>query len=382
MFFTIVNDPADEDFGSENERRFLSYLGRAEAVPCPPRAAPPPRPPKPSQQALNLFAWRQQQEQQLERIRAFGHDSLVPPARPPKGEGEDPALPLPLLPTASPPWGGGLLLPLASPPPPRRSPSKPPAPDPPEENWELSPRELLKLVNPSPWPAFLENSHPLLPPPLPHRAVPLSCSSLSSLHSSPSSSSSPLCEEFEPPEAASWPRPQPATPEPGAPELQAKKSELAGKIRRRIEEAEKRKVELAEEAEVNDDTGQELQGALAGAAPVAEVERYRGHVGEVETVTSLLLCLAGRLARTEGEAGEEAAGKRGKLLEQLEEAKGLKRRIDRRGEAIGRRLGEVLGPDRTAEYSGFLRRKERLVVERREVEERLRLARDQLRALL
>ena len=36
-----------------------------------------------------------------------------------------------------------------------RSPSKPPAPDPPEEGgWPLSPRDLLKLVNPSltkPW---------------------------------------------------------------------------------------------------------------------------------------------------------------------------------------------------------------------------------------
>ena len=93
-------------------RRFLSYLGRAEAVACPPNnffndntsdnnttnnndattnhnllnnnnnnKAPPPRPPKPSRQALNLFQWRQQQEQEIERIRTFGHDSLLPPAR-------------------------------------------------------------------------------------------------------------------------------------------------------------------------------------------------------------------------------------------------------------------------------------------------------------
>ena len=38
-------------------------------------------------------------------------------------------------------------------------------------------------------------------------------------------------------------------------------------------------------------------------------------------MTSLLLCLAGRLARMEGEEGEEANTKRTKLLEQLEERK-------------------------------------------------------------
>ena len=99
-------------------------------------------------------------------------------------------------------------------------------------------------------------------------------------------------------------------------------------------------------------------------------------------VTSLLLCLAGRLARMEGEDGEEANTKRTKLLDQLEEAKGLKKRIDRRGEAVGKGLGEKLGEEKRAEYLMFLRTKERLVIERREVEEKLRLSRDQLRALL
>ena len=99
-------------------------------------------------------------------------------------------------------------------------------------------------------------------------------------------------------------------------------------------------------------------------------------------VTSLLLCLAGRLARMEGEEGEEANTKRTKLLNQLEEAKGLKKRIDRRGETVGKGLGEKLGEEKRTEYLMFLRTKERLVIERREVEEKLRLSKDQLRALL
>ena len=46
-------------------------------------------------------------------------------------------------------------------------------------------------------------------------------------------------------------------------------------------------------------------------------------------VTSLLLCLAGRLARMEGEDGEEANTKRTKLLDQLEEANNSKKEEER-----------------------------------------------------
>ena len=149
---------------------------------------------------------------------------------------------------------------------------------------------------------------------------------------------------------------------------------------KRIEDSEKRKLEIAEESGINEEAGQRLAAALAAETP-QEVERFRGHVSEVETVTCLLLCLAARLARTEGDQGQVVEAKRTRLLQQLEEAKGLKVRIDRRGEVVGRGVEEVLGEGRRKEYWAFLRSKERLVVERREVEERLRLARDQLRVI-
>jgi len=161
-----------------------------------------------------------------------------------------------------------------------------------------------------------------------------------------------------------------------------KKSELAGKIRKRIDDSEKRKIEITEESVANDEVGAKLEDALAAFAQDVQLERYRGHVDEVEKVTSLLLCLAGRLARMEGEEGEEATSKRTKLLSQLEEAKVLKKRIDKRGETVGKGLGDKLGEEKRTEYLTFLRTKERLVIEKREVEEKLRLSRDQLRALL
>ena len=66
-----------------------------------------------------------------------------------------------------------------------------------------------------------------------------------------------------------------------------KKSELAGKIRKRIEDSEKRKIEITEESVANDEIGSKLEDALGDFAPEVELEKYRGHVDEVEKVQSL-----------------------------------------------------------------------------------------------
>ena len=65
-----------------------------------------------------------------------------------------------------------------------------------------------------------------------------------------------------------------------------KKTELAGKIRKRIEDSEKRKIEITEESIANDEVGSKLEDALGDFAPEVELERYRGHVDEVEKVQS------------------------------------------------------------------------------------------------
>ena len=65
-----------------------------------------------------------------------------------------------------------------------------------------------------------------------------------------------------------------------------KKSELAGKIRKRIDDSEKRKIEITEESVANDEVGAKLEDALAAFAQDVQLERYRGHVDEVEKVTS------------------------------------------------------------------------------------------------
>ena len=73
-----------------------------------------------------------------------------------------------------------------------------------------------------------------------------------------------------------------------------KKTELAGKIRKRIEDSEKRKIEITDESVANDEVGSKLEDAFGASAPESELERYRSHVDEVEKVQQdklLLVCL-------------------------------------------------------------------------------------------
>jgi len=361
----------------ENDRQFLSN---------PTKPSPPPLPPKPSRQALNLFVWRQKQELELERIRRFGHDSRSPPARPPKGELEDAAS------------STTVIRPLKS-----VNNSKTPLLSPlNEKDVSLSHREMQRMMMTPPhipptWNilphTYLETSQPLLPLRA-CRSFQISPSISSSHMSSPSIFST--CDEEE---EIDPPLPKPVIhnrflannkkqlavlDQDVIVNVEQKKTDLAEKIRKRIEDSEDKKIQIINESIANDEVGASLQYALSvsGFASISDVKRFRDQVDEVEKVVSLLLCLAVRLARTERQVGGQVTEKRHKLLCQLEEAKCLKRRIDRRGVAVGDRVGEFLGEGKKEEYWAFLRNKERLVIERRGVEERLRLSREQLMVLL
>lgn len=73
--------------------------------------------------------------------------------------------------------------------------------------------------------------------------------------------------------------------------------------------------------------------------------------------------------------------KRTRLLEQLDEAKRLKIDIDRRGKIIAQILEKHLTADEYAEYDFFINSKAKLIVDLREVTDRIQLTEDQLVAL-
>lgn len=73
--------------------------------------------------------------------------------------------------------------------------------------------------------------------------------------------------------------------------------------------------------------------------------------------------------------------KRVRLLEQLEEAKRLKVDIDRRGKNIAGILEKSLSHEEYADYDYFLNSKAKLIVDLREVSDRIRLHEERLNLL-
>ena len=68
-------------------------------------------------------------------------------------------------------------------------------------------------------------------------------------------------------------------------------------------------------------------------------------------------------------------------MEQLEEAKRLKENIDRRSRRVSLLLSKDLSEEEFADYSHFVSMKTKLVIDQREIDEKIKLGDEQLVAL-
>ncbi|XP_071454343.1 protein Shroom, partial [Hetaerina americana] len=186
-------------------------------------------------------------------------------------------------------------------------------------------------------------------------------------------------------------------------ELQRKKEELMSRLSRKLEVLREEAIAVNEEAALNEDLGKGVANQLGQLALPHELSRFKLHVDEVGKVTSLLLALSGRLARAEnalaledtaspsnghlksslssGEERKALEGKRDKLRDQLEEAKQLKASIDRRSGSVSAMLARYLDPEAFADYGHFISMKAKLIVDAREVSDKIKLGEEQLSAL-
>lgn len=73
--------------------------------------------------------------------------------------------------------------------------------------------------------------------------------------------------------------------------------------------------------------------------------------------------------------------KRDRLIEQLEEAKKLKIDIDRRGNLACKTLEKHLSIEEYADYDYFINMKAKLIVDAREIADKIKLGEEQLGAL-
>ena len=73
--------------------------------------------------------------------------------------------------------------------------------------------------------------------------------------------------------------------------------------------------------------------------------------------------------------------KRDKLAEQLDEAKRLKENIDRRSQVVSAFLRLYLSDEQYADYDHFVKMKAKLIMDSREITDKIKLGEEQIRAL-
>lgn len=185
------------------------------------------------------------------------------------------------------------------------------------------------------------------------------------------------------------------------------------RLDKKLEILREEQLALLDECSANDELGATVANYVTKLARPHEAAKYRLHVEEVGKITSLLLGLSGRLARAENallglpshhddrvstskDRSIRVRGlsdltlrplqkihesKRDKLQEQLEEAKQLKESIDKRSDSIANTLGKCLSPEEFADYLHFIQMKAKLIVDSREIADKISLGEEQLAAL-
>ncbi|KAK9882457.1 hypothetical protein WA026_021490 [Henosepilachna vigintioctopunctata] len=173
-------------------------------------------------------------------------------------------------------------------------------------------------------------------------------------------------------------------------DLKQKKEELVNRLGRKLEVLRKEQLVVDEESKFNEELGESVDLHLSRLATPQEGDKFRLHVKEIGRITSLLLGLSGRLARVEnalmGLSDDHTEkrtleAKRDKLLSQLEEAKCLKESIDRRSVNVSNILTKYLDAEEYADYDHFINMKAKLIMDSKEISDKIKLGEEQLSAL-
>lgn len=176
-------------------------------------------------------------------------------------------------------------------------------------------------------------------------------------------------------------------------ELDQKKEELIASISCKLDLLRQEQVAIKEEVLSNDSLGREVAQRVEAMAKSNEVTKYRLHLDEMEKIINLLMGLSGRLARaqnalmlmpSEVDPAEKGLleAKRDKLSAQHEEARHLKESIDRRSHQVANFLHRYLTDEEFADYEHFVKMKSKLLIDARELDEKIKLGEEQLSALV
>ncbi|XP_028329895.1 protein Shroom4 isoform X2 [Gouania willdenowi] len=170
------------------------------------------------------------------------------------------------------------------------------------------------------------------------------------------------------------------------------KKQLMESLRKKLSVLREAQRGLQEDIRANCMLGEEIENMVVSVCKPNEVDKFRMFIGDLDKVVSLLLSLSGRLLRVEtslenldSEADLQERRplqeKKRQLMRQLSEAQDLKEHVDRREQAVSRVLGSCLTTDQHRDYSHFVKMKAALLVEQKQLEDKIRLGEEQLRGL-
>ncbi|XP_030892470.1 protein Shroom2 isoform X4 [Leptonychotes weddellii] len=175
-------------------------------------------------------------------------------------------------------------------------------------------------------------------------------------------------------------------------DLSVKKQELIESISRKLQVLREARESLLEDIQANSALGDEVEAIAKDVCKPNEFDKFRMFIGDLDKVVNLLLSLSGRLARVENALNNlddsTSPGDRQSLLEkqrvliqQHEDAKELKENLDRRERIVFDILASYLSEESLADYEHFVKMKSALIIEQRELEDKIHLGEEQLKCL-
>ncbi|XP_058049364.1 protein Shroom3 [Ahaetulla prasina] len=176
-------------------------------------------------------------------------------------------------------------------------------------------------------------------------------------------------------------------------DINEKKAELIQSLTHKLEILKEAKESLLADIKLNNTLGEEVEALISRLCKPNEFDKYRMFIGDLDKVVSLLLSLSGRLARVENvlsSLGEDADKqewvslneKRKMLAGQHEDARELKENLDRRERVVLDILCSYFSEEQLQDYQHFVKMKSGLLIEQRELDDKIKLGQEQLKCLL
>ncbi|XP_069731428.1 protein Shroom2 isoform X4 [Phaenicophaeus curvirostris] len=175
-------------------------------------------------------------------------------------------------------------------------------------------------------------------------------------------------------------------------DLSEKKQELIDSISRKLQVLREARETLLEDIQANNILGEEVEAVVKEVCKPNEFDKFKMFIGDLDKVVNLLLSLSGRLARVENalnnldentspEERRTLVEKQKLLTQQHEDAKELKENLDRRERIVFDILANYLSEENLADYEHFVKMKSALIIEQRELEDKIKLGEEQLKCL-